>query len=62
MDARQLEALMARLPQGTVTSHPGEVAAHAHDRWALALLRGCLANKGLAPEPDPAHAPPIGDG
>ena len=28
---------------------------------ALALLRQCLAGKGLAPEADPAHAPPIGE-
>ena len=37
MDA--LDSLMARLPPGAVTVHPGELAEHTHDRWALAMLR-----------------------
>jgi FAD/FMN-containing dehydrogenase len=49
MDARALEALIARLPSGTVSTHPGEVAAHAHDRWALALLRQARGDRGAPP-------------
>ena len=37
MDA--LDSLIARLPPGTVSTHHGELAVHARDRWALALLR-----------------------
>lgn len=34
-----LESLIERLPPGTVSDHPGELFTHAHDRWAVALLR-----------------------
>lgn len=34
-----LEGLIERLPPGTVSDHPGELFTHAHDRWAVALLR-----------------------
>jgi alkyldihydroxyacetonephosphate synthase len=34
-----LEGLIERLPPGTVSEHPGELFTHAHDRWAVALLR-----------------------
>jgi alkyldihydroxyacetonephosphate synthase len=34
-----LEELIERLPPGTVSDHPGELFTHAHDRWAVALLR-----------------------
>jgi alkyldihydroxyacetonephosphate synthase len=34
-----LDSLIERLPAGTVSDHPGELFTHAHDRWALALLR-----------------------
>src|SRR5262249_14579030 len=40
-------------PEATVRSVLGR---------ALALLRSCLAGKGLAPEPDPAQVPPAGRG
>jgi alkyldihydroxyacetonephosphate synthase len=33
-----LASLIERLPSGTVSTHPGELGSHAHDRWALALL------------------------
>jgi alkyldihydroxyacetonephosphate synthase len=36
MDA--LAALIERLPSGAVSTHPGELTSHSHDRWALALL------------------------
>ena len=36
MDA--LASLIERLPSGAVSTHPGELGSHAHDRWALALL------------------------
>ena len=39
MDPHALDALAERLPRGRVTDHHGEVATHARDRWALALLR-----------------------
>jgi alkyldihydroxyacetonephosphate synthase len=35
----ELESLVQRLPAGTVSEHPGELFTHAHDRWAVALLR-----------------------
>jgi alkyldihydroxyacetonephosphate synthase len=31
-------SLIERLPQGAVSTHPGELNAHSHDRWALAML------------------------
>ena len=34
-----LDSLIERLPPGTVSEHPGELFTHAHDRWAVALLR-----------------------
>lgn len=34
-----LRALGARLPDGSLTTHPGEMAARASDAWSLALLR-----------------------
>jgi alkyldihydroxyacetonephosphate synthase len=34
-----LEGLIEQLPPGTVSDHPGELFTHAHDRWAVALLR-----------------------
>ncbi|MGH2683530.1 MAG: hypothetical protein ACRDIX_09895, partial [Actinomycetota bacterium] len=34
-----LESLIERLPPGTVSDHPGELFTHAHDRWAVALIR-----------------------
>ena len=34
-----LDDLAERLPPGAVSTHHGELAAHARDRWALALLR-----------------------
>jgi alkyldihydroxyacetonephosphate synthase len=34
-----LASLVERLPAGIVSTHHGELGAHAHDRWALALLR-----------------------
>ena len=37
MDA--LDSLIAALPGGTVSTHHGELAVHARDRWALAVLR-----------------------
>jgi alkyldihydroxyacetonephosphate synthase len=49
MDGGQVQELMARLPHGTVSSHPGEVAAHAHDRWALALLREARGDRVAPP-------------
>src|ERR687887_1449831 len=33
-----LASLIERLPSGAVSTHPGELNTHAHDRWALALL------------------------
>jgi len=39
VDPHALDALAERLPRGRVTDHHGEVATHARDRWALALLR-----------------------
>jgi alkyldihydroxyacetonephosphate synthase len=33
-----LASLIERLPSGAVSTHPGELGSHAHDRWALALL------------------------
>lgn len=35
----QLASLAARLPDGAVSTHPGEIATRAHDLWPLALLR-----------------------
>ena len=37
--ADALASLVDALPAGVVTSHHGEVAVRAHDRWALAMLR-----------------------
>lgn len=37
MDA--IASLIDRLPAGRVTTHHGELAAHARDRWALAMLQ-----------------------
>ncbi len=37
MDA--LATLMGRLPDGVVSTHPGELASRSRDQWALALLR-----------------------
>ncbi|HEX2031706.1 MAG TPA: FAD-binding oxidoreductase [Actinomycetota bacterium] len=34
-----LASLAARLPEGAVSTHPGEIATRAHDLWPLALLR-----------------------
>jgi len=34
-----LDSLIAALPGGTVSTHHGELAVHARDRWALAVLR-----------------------
>jgi alkyldihydroxyacetonephosphate synthase len=34
-----LGSLIERLPPGTVSDHPGELFTHAHDRWAVALIR-----------------------
>src|SRR5438132_13777956 len=34
-----MDSLIERLPPGAVTVHPGELAEHTHDRWALAMLR-----------------------
>jgi alkyldihydroxyacetonephosphate synthase len=48
-DAGDLQELISRLPPGTVSSHPGEVAAHAHDRWALALLREARGDRVAPP-------------
>jgi alkyldihydroxyacetonephosphate synthase len=34
-----LESLAARLPEGAVSTHPGEISSRSRDLWALALLR-----------------------
>lgn len=34
-----MDALIERLPRGLVSTHPGELATHARDRWSLAMLR-----------------------
>jgi alkyldihydroxyacetonephosphate synthase len=44
-----LDALIARLPPGTVSTHPGELAAHARDRWALAMLREARGDRVTPP-------------
>lgn len=43
MDA--LEALIDSLPAGTVSTHPGELATHARDRWPLAMLRDARGDR-----------------
>ena len=37
MDA--LSSLQARLPEGTVSTHPGELVSRSRDSWTLAMLR-----------------------
>jgi alkyldihydroxyacetonephosphate synthase len=44
-----LSELVARLGPGMVTTHPGELAAHARDQWALAMLQEARG----APVPPP---------
>ena len=44
-----LESLIERLPPGTVSTHPGEVAVHARDRWALAMLRDARGDRVAPP-------------
>ncbi|MGH2711481.1 MAG: FAD-binding oxidoreductase, partial [Actinomycetota bacterium] len=34
-----LASLVERLPEGTVSTHPGELATRSRDSWALAMLR-----------------------
>jgi alkyldihydroxyacetonephosphate synthase len=34
-----LGSLIARLPEGAVSTHPGELAARSRDHWPLAMLR-----------------------
>jgi alkyldihydroxyacetonephosphate synthase len=34
-----LSSLVERLPAGTVSTHPGELASRSRDAWALAMLR-----------------------
>jgi alkyldihydroxyacetonephosphate synthase len=34
-----LASLQARLPEGTVSTHPGELSTRSRDSWALAMLR-----------------------
>jgi alkyldihydroxyacetonephosphate synthase len=34
-----LSSLQARLPEGTVSTHPGELLSRSRDSWALAMLR-----------------------
>jgi alkyldihydroxyacetonephosphate synthase len=34
-----VDGLIERLPGGLVSTHPGELATHARDRWSLAMLR-----------------------
>lgn len=34
-----LSSLLERLPEGTVSTHPGELASRSRDAWALAMLR-----------------------
>ena len=51
-----IEELADRLPSGMVSTHHGELAAHAHDRWALALLREAA---GARVPPPAAIAYPI---
>ncbi|MGH2726886.1 MAG: FAD-binding oxidoreductase [Actinomycetota bacterium] len=41
-----VEALRNALPEGTVSTDPDDLAAHAHDWWPLALLR---SRRGEAP-------------
>jgi alkyldihydroxyacetonephosphate synthase len=51
VDGDRLESLIERLPSGTVSTHHGELATHARDRWALALLqevRGDRVAPGVA--------------
>lgn len=33
------QSLIERLPAGMVSTHHGELATHAHDRWSLAMLQ-----------------------
>jgi alkyldihydroxyacetonephosphate synthase len=44
-----LDALIAQLPSGTVSTHPGELAAHARDQWALAKLREARGDRVTPP-------------
>jgi FAD/FMN-containing dehydrogenase len=44
-----LTALTALLPAGAVSTHHGELAARAHDRWALALLRAVRGDRVSPP-------------
>jgi alkyldihydroxyacetonephosphate synthase len=44
-----LDGLRACLPAGAVSTHHGELAARAHDRWALALLREVRGDRVAPP-------------
>jgi alkyldihydroxyacetonephosphate synthase len=50
-----LESLTALLPEGAVSTHPGELALRARDWWALAMLREA---RGERPDPPMAVAFP----
>lgn len=40
-----LDSLIERLPPGTVSTHHGELATHAHDRWSMAMLRDARGDR-----------------
>jgi alkyldihydroxyacetonephosphate synthase len=45
----KLHSLIARLPPGSVTTHPGELAERSRDRRAVAMLRERRGERGPSP-------------
>jgi alkyldihydroxyacetonephosphate synthase len=44
-----LDQLAERLPDGALSTHPGELAARSHDWWSLALLRERRGDRTVRP-------------